>query len=105
MTKKQFTEITEWQNETFPKATTLSKITHLEQEIEELKLDVEGHQRTGTGAPELEFADCFLLLFGAAAKHGMTYEGICNAIDYKMKINRNRTWGKPDANGVVNHIK
>jgi hypothetical protein len=53
----------------------------------------------------LEFADCFLLLFGCAAADGMTFADICQAIDDKMVINRKRNWGKPDENGVVNHIK
>ncbi len=53
----------------------------------------------------LEFADCFFLLFGAAARDGMTYDDICAAIDEKFEINKKRAWRKPDANGVVRHIK
>ena len=53
----------------------------------------------------LEFADCFLLLFGAASSDGMSYEDICNAIQEKLEINKRRKWGEPDKNGVVNHIK
>lgn len=52
-----------------------------------------------------EFADCFILLFGAADIFGMSYEDICKAIDDKMSINYKRNWGKPDENGVVNHVK
>ncbi len=32
-------------------------------------------------------------------------EDICNCIDEKMKINKLRKWGKPDDNGVINHLK
>lgn len=46
-----------------------------------------------------------MLLFGAAASFGMTYKDICAAVDEKMAINRVRKWGKPDADGVVKHIK
>lgn len=101
MTKEQFEAITAWQKETFGQATALSKVAHLAEEILELVLDLQ--QRAPTR--RLEFADCFLLLFGAASADGMSYEDICNAIDEKMEINRARKWGKPDSNGVVNHIK
>jgi hypothetical protein len=53
----------------------------------------------------MEFADCFILLFGAAASDGMSYDDICKAIDEKMEINFNRKWGKPNNDGVVNHIR
>lgn len=104
MNKKQFNEITEWQDATFPKSTTLSRISHLKQEVNELfdaiALDMPTEQEK-----ESEFADCFILLFGAAKKHGLDYENICRVIDDKMKVNYSREWGKPDENGVVNHVK
>ena len=53
----------------------------------------------------LEFADCFLLLFGAASSDGMSYEDCIACIDEKFEIVKKRKLGKPDANGVVNHIK
>ena len=100
MTEKQFTEITEWQKETFPGATMYSKIEHLKQELEEV---VEEDLSIPTRS--VEFADCFILLFGAAAAFGMTYQDITDAITHKFEINKKRKWGKPDENGVVNHIK
>lgn len=104
MTKQQFDEITAWQRETFPKATKFSKLAHLEDELEELVMALHSENETEEGK-RLEFADCFLLLFGAASAHGMTYEDICYAIDYKMQINKVRKWRTPDKDGVVNHIK
>lgn len=101
MTRTQFDEITKWQAETFGHATADSKIAHLKQEVDELADDVANKSVNAAS----EFADCFILLFGAAASYGMTYTDICEAVCNKMKINRARTWGKPDANGVVNHIK
>lgn len=98
---KQFDEIAAWQRETFGQSTALSKIEHLKEEIEELRIDL---AIDGLGK-HLEFADCFILLFGAADASGMTYEDIMNAIDEKMAINRSRKWGDPDANGVVKHVK
>lgn len=101
MNEQQFKEITEWQKQTFPKASALSKIAHLKEEIDELSIDV------GIDAVDkiLEFADCFLLLFGAAASDGMTYQDICQAIQEKFEINKGRKWGNPDENGVVKHQK
>lgn len=101
MNKKQFLEITHWQRETFGEATPLSKVAHLTQEVQELKTDLE----EDNADVRLEYADCFLLLFGSASASGMTYEDICAAIDEKMAINRKRHWGTPDKDGVVNHIK
>ncbi len=113
MTKEQFEFITQWQKETFGQATALSKVAHLKQEVEELDEVLKSHYagafKSETSFNDVlidkEFADCFLLLFGAAAAYGMSYEDICNCIDLKMEINKKRKWGKPDANGVVNHIE
>lgn len=101
MNKELFNNIVEWQKITFPKATALSKTHHLAKEVEELKEDLVNnnpHKR-------LEFADCFLLLFGTAAADGMSYEDITNCIEEKFEICKNRKWGEPDKNGVVSHIK
>lgn len=104
MKRKQFEEISKWQEETFGQATALSKIAHLKQEIEELKEELEKTDEPPTKAL-LEFADCFILLFGAANSFGMNYTDIIFCIQAKMNINKKRKWGKPDENGVVNHLK
>lgn len=101
MNQKQFSEITDWQKSTFPHGTPLSKISHLAEEMIELTEDIMKNSEDR----RLEFADCFILLFGAAASDGMTYEDICKAIDEKMEVNYSRKWGKANENGVVNHIK
>jgi NTP pyrophosphatase (non-canonical NTP hydrolase) len=100
MTEAQFKFITQWQKQTFPGGTPLSKIAHLAKELEELVEDL----HSGNPERRFEFADCFLLLFGAAAADGMSFEDICRVIDEKMEINKKRKWGEPDENGVVEHI-
>lgn len=102
MTKEQFEDIAKWQRAIFGEATALSKLSHLNEELHELwdELILGNKERALT-----EFADCFILLFGAADQYGMTYENICKAIDEKTVINKNRKWGIPKENGVVNHIK
>lgn len=107
MTKEQFTKITEWQNKTFGQATAGSKIAHLADEISELYKAIHSELPPDKKAREkwLEFADCFILLFGAAASDGMCYEDIVDCVNEKMEINYTRKWGKPNDQGVVNHIK
>jgi len=107
MTPKQFTTVTEWQKATFGEATSLSKLSHLQQEVKELFDSICLYE---DGEPNIddvrmEFADCFILLYGAASSFGLSLFEINKAIGDKMTINKQRKWGKPDANGVVNHIK
>lgn len=101
MNKQQFEAIIKWQKETFTLATPLSKISHLEKEVFELK---EAIEQKDIGLRH-EIADCILLIFGTADALGMSYDDILNAIDEKFIINQKRKWGKPDENGVVYHIK
>lgn len=107
MTKQQFEAITKWQEETFGEATASSKVAHLHEEVSELYAELHS-LRTDKNRDKdtrMEFADCFLLLFGAAKSYGMTYEDVCGCINEKFEIVKKRKWGKPDANGVVKHIK
>lgn len=96
-----FKEISQWQVDTFGAQNPLSKAKHLKKEVDELISDIE----TNNPDRRLEYADCFLLLYGAAAADGMSLDDIYNCIMEKMDINYQRTWGAPDADGIVNHIK
>ena len=100
MDKILFQIVTAWQENTFVNATAHSKACHLREEVEELINDLE----TDNKDRRLEFADCFILLYGAAKADGMTYEDIGRAVEEKMKINKTRKWGKPDSNGVIKHV-
>jgi len=101
MTQQQFEEITSWQKDTFGSATSLSKIAHLAEELQELVSDL----KSNSSEKKLEFADCFFLLFGAAAADGMSYQDICHAIQEKFEINKTRHWGNPDEHGIIRHVK
>jgi len=101
MLKSQFNAIVEWQEKTFPAATELSKLHHLQKEVYELSFAA---MEKNPGKAH-EYADCIFLIYGAAAKSGMSYDDIVKAIEEKFLINQHRQWGKPDANGVVEHIK
>jgi len=101
MNKELFEAITKWQKETFVESTAFSKTAHLQDEVLELRYDLLNNEPNR----RLEFADCFILLFGAAADDGMTYEDITKAIEEKFEINKARKWGQPDENGVVKHVQ
>lgn len=73
---------------------------HLQQEVNELLNDIRNYSPDA----HLEFADCFILLFGAAKAYNIDYEELCDAINHKMEVNKKRKWGEPDADGVVKHI-
>ncbi len=81
-----------WQANTFPKATPHSVATHLLEEAHELHdypTDVE------------EIADVFMLCIGAARVNRVSLVDVVSA---KLEKNKARTWGEPDADGVVKHV-
>ncbi len=86
-------EINDWQDTVFKKATPHSAAAHLRREAEELWDDP---------YEEEEIADIFILLAGVAHLAGVDLEG---AVERKMAVNRKRTWGEPDKQGVVEHIR
>lgn len=87
-----FTDITAWQAVTFPHATPHSTTRHLLKEATELHADP-------TDAEEM--ADVFLMLVAAANASGVDLPA---AIRAKLEKNKRRTWGAPDADGVVEHV-
>lgn len=104
MKQSQFDQITQWNDETFPQSNTFSTLAHLQDEILEVIDALNANTFHEAEIPK-EFADCFILLFAAAHKAGMSYDDITRAIDEKMQINYKRKWGAPDGNGVVHHVK
>jgi hypothetical protein len=102
MIEVQYNYITDWQRKTFPDGTALSQLRHLSDEVNECYAEVALGNREKA---KVEFADCFILLFGSASRFGLGYEEILDAIDDKMLINEARTWNKPDGNGVVKHVE
>lgn len=85
-------DIGEWSDKTFPNSTTQTIIAHLKREVAEL-------EASGAGS---ELADCFLLLLHYAHKRKLhSYQEILD----KHEVNKKRKWGKPDAEGVVEHLR
>ena len=95
-----------WGDETFPHSTARSVMDHLKDEIGELDVEVDAYlaERSPEGRAALaeEAADCYLLLLHIAHKYGFDLEVAATA---KLARNRVRTWGEPDARGVVRHVE
>lgn len=99
--ERLFNRVVSWQGMTFPHSTALSKIIHLSDEVKELAEALLSNDPN----THLEYADCFILLFGSAASNNMCFNDIVQSIKEKMEINKKRKWLTPDENGVVKHIK
>lgn len=92
-----YNQVVNWQFATFGKRSNPKPpIHHLAKEVNEL---------LENPTDLSEYADCFFLLFNAAAEAGYTSEQLLIAIADKLEVNRKRKWGKADSDGVVEHIK
>ena len=112
-------DISEWSNKTFGNYERNPAIAyHLKKEIKELIKAIKKFNKsrfdasTGIGEykrnrdnVEMEFADCFMLLLDSASHFDITADELIEATYRKLAINKERKWGKPDKNGVVEHIK
>jgi hypothetical protein len=85
-------EIGAWGDKTFPQSTANSVLKHFQKESGELLTDKNA----------VEAADCTMLIMHFA--HKMRFS-LLDAIRQKFEINKARTWGKPDADGVVEHVR
>lgn len=88
-------DIFDFSEKTFGKGTVKGKITHLSEELDEVLADPTDRH---------EWADCMILLLGAARCAGLDMDDIYQAMQEKMDINRKRKWGFPDENGIVHHV-
>lgn len=84
--------IGEWGDRTFKKSSVRSVLKHFEKEVKEL---------LGSRKP-VEAADCVMLLIHFAHKKKFS---LYDEIVKKFEINQKRKWGKPDKDGVVEHVR
>jgi hypothetical protein len=85
-------EIGAWGDRTFPQSTPRSVLAHFKKESKEL-IDDE---------TAVEAADCLMLLLHFAHKMGFSLR---DQVRQKFEVNKGRVWGKPDADGVVEHVR
>jgi NTP pyrophosphatase (non-canonical NTP hydrolase) len=99
-------EICAWDTLTFPESTLCGKANHCIRECTELADALRGTIRYELDGWEMEvleeFADIFILMSSWSGKQGYSLE---EHIAGKMEENRRRQWGKPDKEGVIEHIK
>lgn len=74
----------------------LSPLHHLKKEVEEVIADP--YKRD-------EYADCFMLLIDAYRRAGGNIYDLIAATEEKLEVCKNRKWGKPDENGVCEHVE
>lgn len=87
-----------WSVSTYKKSTSLSCMTHLKRECDEVL------EETDKGKQLVEFADCFMCLLSAAAREGFDAEQLIDAIRAKAEINYKRKWVlNPD--NTYSHVK
>lgn len=89
-------DIGEFADSILPGRPVSSPLNKLREEVEEL---------IKNPTDDMEFADCLLVLLDAYRAKGGNTEQLLHHCREKMKINRSRNWGTPDANGVFRHIE
>ena len=89
-----------WADRTFPASTDASRVAHLRREIAELAEALDGGDPARIAE---EWADCFLLLAHLAHANGLHTPSF--AVADKFAVVRDYTWGQPDAEGVVEHVR
>lgn len=98
-----FKEITAWQRKTFPLSDALSRSKHLREEAGELVESLE--QNKPLDEVKKEAADILILLFGVVSSLRYDFLDLVSWVEKKMEENKKRTWGAPDPDGVVRHVK
>lgn len=112
-------DISEWSDATFGESQRNPAIVyHLQKEVYELtealiKANELGSDNSvGIGEfgrqmneTKMEYADCFMLLLDSAHHYHITAKELIKLVRKKLEINKKREWGKPDNNGVIEHIK
>lgn len=100
--QKLMDDIREWSDATFGEGQrTIPILHHLIKEVPEAIQACDRDAETAI----YEFADCMMLLLDAANHHGISAEDLLISVRAKLEINKHRKWGKPDKNGVIEHIK
>lgn len=97
-----FDSIAEWQQRTFPNATPLGTLAHMEKEIEEIE---DCHRWGSDDEVKEELADVYILWVAACHRFGFGSAEMQHYIDAKMAKNRKRKWKAPDAQEVIEHVR
>lgn len=96
-------------NGNFTRSRSVPISYHLQKESKEVSQALEKYfnnptSKTFADAGE-ELSDCLILILDCANHFGYNADELITSCFNKLEINKNREWGKPDANGVVEHIR
>lgn len=95
--RELFNDQREWSNKTFGVGRSpTGPLHHLIKEANEAIEDPKD---------QMEFADMLILWMDAAQLAGHSLDELLFATKMKQEINRNRQWGKPNENGVIEHVE
>lgn len=117
--QKLMNEVAQWSDKTFSDGVfrgsrALPIARHLSREVDELsdaiKQGLPLHPTEKMGIKEFEdikeeLADCMMLLLDCSCHLGVNADELVTASFNKLEVNKNRVWGKPDSEGVVEHIE
>lgn len=98
-----FKVIDVWQTNTFGDGPALGAARHLAEEVVEVTLLLEQRKHDPAALAE-ELADVFFLWVQLVTRSGHRSD-IAQAIEDKLTKNVARRWQRPDADGVVRHVK
>lgn len=103
-----------WSDQTFSegkfiRTRSIPIMHHLKKEVDEAINALQKHYEHPSiesfEKAKYEIVDCFTLICDCATHFGCNADELLTACFNKLEINKNRVWGKPDENGVVEHIK
>lgn len=96
-------------NGNFTRERSISISYHLQKETRELTEALESNFRDNSAlnfsSAKEELADCMILILDCAVHFGCNADELITACFNKLEKNKKRTWGEPDENGVVEHLK
>jgi NTP pyrophosphatase (non-canonical NTP hydrolase) len=101
--QKLMDELREWGDATFgDRQNPIGIAAHLVREAKELH---EAILRSDSVNDWMELADCFILLLEVASHLGVDVNKLVWLARKKLEVNKRRKWGKPEADGSVQHIE
>ncbi len=107
--------ISGWQGHTFPDSTLLGLSNHLVKEAEEVRKEVRTYvavdsdpnsqfSRYTRDCLKHEICDNMFFHIAICEKMGISFAEFVEAMEETLARNQLRKWGKPDSDGVIEHV-
>lgn len=98
-----FKEFMQWGDVTFEKVTSISSMSKMQDEVNELWREVARPDRNRAHIAD-EIADVMMCALMTAQRSGISYEELEEAFKKKLEINKGRKW-KLNSNNTYSHVK